>query len=108
MEQKLGEITIKVDNQGTLKLLNGQTLSDKNSHMDMKYFYSRTVLKKNNWRVDYVPGNNNPADIFTKQETFIKTMKMILVDTEKVKGKERKEKEKEKLERKQGAYSQGH
>eukprot|EP00924_Labyrinthula_sp_SR-Ha-C_P014727 snap_masked-scaffold_85-processed-gene-0.27-mRNA-1 protein AED:1.00 eAED:1.00 QI:0/-1/0/0/-1/1/1/0/99 len=98
MEQKLGETNIKVDNQGTLKLLNGQTLSEKSRHMDMKYFYSRNGLKKNKWKIDYVPGNNNPADVFTKlvaQDTFIKTMKMMLTN----KGKEKEVEEREEKEK---------
>eukprot|EP00924_Labyrinthula_sp_SR-Ha-C_P006429 snap_masked-scaffold_57-processed-gene-1.54-mRNA-1 protein AED:0.26 eAED:0.26 QI:0/-1/0/1/-1/1/1/0/260 len=81
LEIKNIDIGIKCDNQGTIKLMSGQTISGMSRHIEVKYFFTRVVLKKNSWTIDYVDGKQNLADIFTKpvaRETFIRIRNCLI------------------------------
>eukprot|EP00924_Labyrinthula_sp_SR-Ha-C_P008770 snap_masked-scaffold_2-processed-gene-1.46-mRNA-1 protein AED:1.00 eAED:1.00 QI:0/0/0/0/1/1/2/0/240 len=64
VENKLFEIFN--DNQGTIKLILGQVVSGRSRYIDLKYFYSRYEIEKRNWKLTYIMGLENPADILTK------------------------------------------
>ena len=38
----------------------------RSKHIDTRYHYIRDILQKGEIQVDYVPSEENPADIFTK------------------------------------------
>ena len=38
----------------------------RSKHIDTRYHYIRDILKKDQIQVDYVPSEENPADVFTK------------------------------------------
>eukprot|EP00924_Labyrinthula_sp_SR-Ha-C_P008299 snap_masked-scaffold_11-processed-gene-8.14-mRNA-1 protein AED:1.00 eAED:1.00 QI:0/-1/0/0/-1/1/1/0/85 len=78
------------DGVPAIKLLHGQPLTDSSRHMELKYFFSRIVLKRNRWKTKCLEGGRNAADVFTKpaKEYIYKRLRKYLV----VSSRKRKEK----------------
>eukprot|EP00924_Labyrinthula_sp_SR-Ha-C_P001906 snap_masked-scaffold_30-processed-gene-2.29-mRNA-1 protein AED:0.95 eAED:1.00 QI:0/-1/0/1/-1/1/1/0/104 len=48
--------TLISDSVSAIKLFHGQSLTDSSRHMELKYFFSRIVLKRNRWKIQYLEG----------------------------------------------------
>lgn len=57
---------ISVDNQGCLHLSKENVLNDRTKHIDVKYQMIVDCAKKGMDLLEYVPSQDNLADIFTK------------------------------------------
>ena len=57
---------IKNDNQGALSLIKNPVKHSKSKHIDISYHFVREVYSSGQIVLDYVPSEDNVADIFTK------------------------------------------
>jgi hypothetical protein len=72
-----GMMTIHCDNQGVIALSKNNKFHARMKHIDIQYHFIRLSIK-------YIPGTNNPANIFTKalpKATFIKFVKKLGLGT---------------------------
>lgn len=60
------EIVCYVDNQGALKLVKGESGMGKTRHMDIKLQFVKQEVKNKGIKMQYITGDSNPADLFTK------------------------------------------
>lgn len=58
--------TIRVDNQGAIKMARNDSSGTRTKHIDIQYHFVRDSLSKNLFAVDYCPTADNTADILTK------------------------------------------
>ena len=63
---ELAPTFIKNDNQGAIALIKNPVKHMKAKHIDIRYHFVRECYHSNQIVVDYVPSNDNIADIFTK------------------------------------------
>eukprot|EP00924_Labyrinthula_sp_SR-Ha-C_P013410 snap_masked-scaffold_5-processed-gene-1.22-mRNA-1 protein AED:1.00 eAED:1.00 QI:0/-1/0/0/-1/1/1/0/1350 len=70
------KVRIFTDSLSTIKLLQGQTLSEKSRHMGVNFFFTRKIIKKNEWQLSHISGLQNPADLFTKPVSKISYLKL--------------------------------
>ena len=70
-----GPTTLYADNDGAIKLTKGYQFHARTKHIDIRYHYIREVHDKGIVDVFYIDGNNNPADIFTKNLGAVKFLK---------------------------------
>ena len=54
---------------GALKLITGVLKPQRTRHIDIKYHFTRVVVRRLKWCVKYVPSAKNVADVFTKALT---------------------------------------
>jgi len=54
------------DNQGALALSKNPTKHSKAKHIDIRYHFVRECYEKGVLELEYIPSNDNYADIFTK------------------------------------------
>eukprot|EP00924_Labyrinthula_sp_SR-Ha-C_P007741 snap_masked-scaffold_28-processed-gene-2.16-mRNA-1 protein AED:0.29 eAED:0.29 QI:0/-1/0/1/-1/1/1/0/139 len=66
LRMKTPKVTVFSDNHGAIKLLEGQTISGRSRHIDIKYFVTSFELKRNSWKIKYTEAGKNLADIITK------------------------------------------
>ena len=59
-------VDVHGDNQGMIKLLNGNSNPQRTKHVDVKYMFTRTVLQCPGWTLHYVATAENEADALTK------------------------------------------
>ncbi|TPX45167.1 DNA-directed DNA polymerase [Synchytrium endobioticum] len=60
-------IDVFVDNQSAVKQINqGYIRTQSNKHIDPKYYRTREFISNGDIRVHHIPGDENPADLFTK------------------------------------------
>ena len=75
------EVDAFVDNIAALKLFKGESNPQRVKHIDIRYLFTRSVLKRNKiWRLLHVRSEDNVADIFTKPleaKSFMKLRKML-------------------------------
>jgi hypothetical protein len=64
--------TLYLDNQAALKVSKEAEHQGRVKHMDLKWFWIRDAVEKKELRVEYVPTNQQVADIFTKPLSKIK------------------------------------
>src|SRR5690606_32258788 len=86
LKVKVEEVEVYCDNMGAVKLFKGQANPQRIKHIDIRYLFTRTVLKKENWSLKHVRSEMNVADIFTKvldKKTFLKFRKMLKLVNEK-------------------------
>ncbi len=57
---------INSDSESTLKAIKNPVFHARTKHFDMRHHFIRDVVAKGELSVGYIPGNQNPADIFTK------------------------------------------
>ena len=60
------EVTMNVDNQGALNLAKNPINHQRSKHIDIKYHFIRAEVQKGFISLNYVPTEENIADIFTK------------------------------------------
>ena len=71
----IGAIPICSDNQGAIFVSQNPVTEKRTKHIDVRYHYIRDVIDKGKVEVLFVPGVDNPADIFTKNLGPIKIRK---------------------------------
>lgn len=59
-------IIIHEDNQGCISIANNQTCHKRSKHIDIKYHFTREQIDKKLITVEYIPTDNQLADILTK------------------------------------------
>ena len=65
-------IELYSDNQGALFVSQNPVTERRTKHIDIRYHYIRNVIEQGFVDVRFVPGLDNPADIFTKNLGWIK------------------------------------
>lgn len=58
--------TVKLDNQSTTKLLRNPEFHKRSKHIDVKYHFAREKIQEGLFNLEYVPTNEQQADILTK------------------------------------------
>ena len=65
-EQFKTPITISCDNQGTITLSKDNKFYACTQHIDIHYHFIREAVGDGKIKVNYIPTDENPSDIFTK------------------------------------------
>jgi len=68
-------ITICGDNQGSIFIDSNPVQEKRTKHIDIRYHYICECIEDNKVSVVFVPGNDNPADMFTKNLDRLKFVK---------------------------------
>ncbi|UYV81671.1 hypothetical protein LAZ67_20001885 [Cordylochernes scorpioides] len=83
---KESPLKIYIDNQGAMFLAENEVVSERSKHIDIRHFFIRDLIKDGNLSFVYVPTEENPADLFTKnlkapalQQNYTKLGLFILV-----------------------------
>ena len=63
---KIGPIQICGDNQGSIFISNNPVQERRSKHIDVCYHYIRELVEEKKIDLKYIPGSENPADMFTK------------------------------------------
>ena len=63
---KQGKSLIRVDNQGAMNLAKNPVHHQRTKHIDIKYHFIRLEIQEGRINVEYVPTEQNMADVFTK------------------------------------------
>ena len=63
------------DNQGLIFIASNAVIEPRTKHIDIRYHYIHEVYNKEIVDVFYIDGNDNPADIFTKNLGAVKFLK---------------------------------
>ena len=63
---------IHCDNQSCVKLSENPVFHDRSKHIEMRYHYLRDMVQKGTICLQYVPTEEQIADIFTKPLTAVK------------------------------------
>ena len=69
------DVVINVDNQGAINLAKNPVNHQRSKHIDIKYHFIRSEIQNGNVNLQYVPTDDNVADIFTKPATKAKLVK---------------------------------
>ena len=64
--EKIPPSLIKCDNQGAIALVKNPVKHARSKHIDIRYHFVRENYADKSISIDYVPSNENVADIFTK------------------------------------------
>jgi hypothetical protein len=73
--------TIKVDNKAEIDWIKGSVSNKRSRHIDVRYYRSRHLQEQGEVSVEYVPTEDNVADILTKPlpvKLFVKFARIIL------------------------------
>jgi hypothetical protein len=62
----LGSPIIHCDNQGAIHLLDNSHIKKSSKHIDITFHWSREQVEMGRLKFQYIPGVENPADVFTK------------------------------------------
>ena len=57
---------VQVDNKGAIDLANGWSVSGNTKHMEVRIMFMRELKEEGIIKVQWIPTNENEADIFTK------------------------------------------
>ena len=71
----LKPIPICGDNQGSIFIASNPVTERHSKHIDIRYHYVREVISQNYARVFFINGDNNPADMLTKNLGSVKFLK---------------------------------
>ena len=67
LEQDLAEpMTIHVDNQSSIALAHNPEFHDRMKHIDIRHHFLREKVENNEISLEYLPMNEQPADLLTK------------------------------------------
>ena len=72
-------VQMYVDNQGAIALAKNPVQHQRCKHVDIKYHFIRDEVKKGTISLNYVPSQENVADIFTKPLPRAKFQKLLYV-----------------------------
>src|SRR5215510_7285230 len=73
-------IIISMDNQGAIALSKDNKFHTRTKHIDIQYHFVWAAVQSQKLSFKYIPGTENPADIFTKalpKVTFVKFTKKL-------------------------------
>jgi hypothetical protein len=70
-DHEMDPTTIHCDNKSCVKLSNNHVFHDRSKHIEIKYHYIRDMVQRKTIQVQYLPTNEQIANIFTK--LFAKT-----------------------------------
>ena len=71
----LSAIPICGDNQGSIFIASNPVTEKRSKHIDIRYHYIREVINRGLTEVYFIDGDNNPADLLTKNLGSIKFLK---------------------------------
>lgn len=63
------------DNQGSIFISSNPVQERRTKHIDIRYHYVRELVESKEIEILFVEGNNNPADMFTKNLSHVKFLK---------------------------------
>ena len=63
------------DNQGAIFVASNPVTERRTKHIDIRYHYIRELIDERKVEVLYIPGEDNPADLFTKNLGWVKFFK---------------------------------
>lgn len=63
---QLASIPVCCDNQGAIFVSSNPVTERRSKHIDIRYHFIRDVIEQGLIQVYYIPGEDNPADLFTK------------------------------------------
>lgn len=85
LKLKCNVVPINVENQSAIKLAKNSEFHKRSKHIDIKFHYVRDVLDSKYIEINYIPSENQLADIFTKplskQQFCILRNKLNIADT---------------------------
>ena len=61
-----GKSLIRIDNQGAMNLAKNPVHHQRTKHIDIKYHFIRLEIQEGKINLEYVPTEQNMADVFTK------------------------------------------
>ena len=62
-------VILFVDNQSTIVIAKVPIRNQRTKHIDIKYHFIRSEIKNDSIAMNYVPSEENMADVFTKPMT---------------------------------------
>jgi hypothetical protein len=71
----LKPIPICGDNQGSIFIASNPVTEKRSKHIDIRYHYIREVIERKLAEVFFIDGENNPADLLTKNLGSVKVLK---------------------------------
>ena len=71
----INHIPIAGDNQGSIFIASNPVTESRSKHIDIRYHYIREVYEKGIVDLFYIEGDDNPADLFTKNLGVVKFLK---------------------------------
>ena len=71
----IDDVLIHADIQGTINLAKNPVKHQRSKHIDIKYHFIRSEIQAGTVKLEYVPTEDNVADIFTKPATKAKLEK---------------------------------
>jgi len=85
LEQDSAEpMTIHVDNQSSITLVHNPEFHDRMKHIDIRHHFLREKVENNEISLEYLPTNEQPADLLTKgltcnkHETFTQKIGLLI------------------------------
>ena len=69
---KEGKSLIMIDNQGAMNLAKNPVQHQRSKHIDIKYHFIRSEIQKGQISLEYIPTEENVADVFTKPASRVK------------------------------------
>ncbi|KAK3716452.1 hypothetical protein RRG08_057375 [Elysia crispata] len=69
------DFTLNCDNQGAIALSKNPVHHQRSKHIDIRYHFVRNEISNGLMKVQYVPSEENPADVFTKPVSEVKLQK---------------------------------
>lgn len=80
LTDKIVKVTMYVDNQSTIKIIKSGSIKG-TKHIEVKFYFLKDEYQKNLFDLQYIPSDQNVADVFTKPLTnvnFVKCRKMLI------------------------------
>ena len=75
--EKVEPVTLFVDNQSTIAFAKDPIRNQRTKHIDIKYHFIRSEIKNGSIAMNYVPSEENMADVFTKPMTKRKSSTLL-------------------------------
>ena len=69
---KEGKSLIMIDNQGAMNLAKNPVQHQRSKHIDIKYHFIRSEIQEGRISLEYIPTEENVADLFTKPASRVK------------------------------------
>ena len=69
------DFTLNCDNQGLISLSKNPVHHQRSKHIDIRYHFVGDEISNGLMKVQYVPSEENPADVFTKPVSKVKMQK---------------------------------
>ena len=75
IDHEVNAIPIYGDNQGSIFIASNPVTEKRSKHIDIRYHYIREVIEKGHIELFFIDGNENPADLLTKNLGVVKLQK---------------------------------